>query len=605
MTDFKRRFLKTPTILVYITMISLGMRLYQLDAESLSMDEIVTVETYHGSPTDIVMSAAIEGQPPLDNFLGAFLYRLGLGQSDWWVRFPATLFGAGSVLLLGFWVRRAAGDVAGVTAAILLAVCPLHVYMSQEARPYALMFFLALASGLLYVRARERNDIKSWVIYALVLFAMLMTRWTDPHFIVLGIGVHAVLSRSRIPKQSPELAAVESSIFRRFSWFTIAAYAVYCPFFINIIRFQGTAIRPPSMDWSIRFFSLLNESFTALFAGYSARTLFTALPGMRWLVLTAASLMIAGLMLAFLGRKERDSAFWWIFLPYPFIYALVYGLLGNAVPKPQYLLLMAVFVISCISQALESVRAGTKHSMLRLGAFAGLLLLFVVPMAQGSWTSLGGMDKTDWRGAMGYLKQHAHAGDVAVCLGSDTVVPAFRPKAYGKNRYGPEALKFVPISTDTPLSALAGEGWSCADNTVWILTYRDRMYTGVDQLSPPRRADVVRSVQFFQGLLLMELAPGRPAVQRLMDTIGQWYTELPVRKSFSAPALLRWRYFASRGDKTEADRSLGAARRQCARFEELATLNRLIQAEESRTGRRKFSISAPGLRCAGEGSRFP
>jgi len=314
-------------ILTAITLLTLGLRLYRLDSESLYMDEIVTVETFHRDPVGIVLGAAIVGQPPLDNFVGAFVYRLGLGQSDWWVRFPAAVFGTGAVLLLGVWVRRLAGDVAGVTAALLLAVCPLHVYMSQEVRPYSLMFFLALACGLSYVRARERSTAVNWTLFSFVTFAMLMTRWTDPHFIILGIGLHALASRLRTTGADCELREAQASVFRRAALATVAAYACYAPFFCIVLHYHhSTSIRSPSNDWTVRFASLLYEGYAALLAGYSTRTVFHALPGSHWLLIAGGLLALLGLVAALLRRDAapRDvKVFWWIFVPFPLVYAFV------------------------------------------------------------------------------------------------------------------------------------------------------------------------------------------------------------------------------------------------------------------------------------------
>ena len=584
MTLSPARFRHFILILWAITLGAAGLRLYRLDAESLYMDEIVTVETFHRDPQGLIVAAAVVGQPPLDNFVGAAIYRLGLGQSDWWVRLPAAIFGAGGIFLLGLWVGRMGGEVAGLAAALLLAVCPLHVAMSQEVRPYALMFFLALACGLSYVRARERDRTVDWILFAAVMFGMLMTRWTDPHFVVLGIGLHAVVERVRAWKLEAEKRTKEAPLFRRTAVCTLAAYVFYAPFFWVVLQHQPVAIRPPSHDWATRFASLLYEGFAALFAGYSTRTVFVALPGSRWLVVTGALLALIGLLVVLLRCKRVDCVFWWIFLPFPFAYGFVYALVGNAIPKPQYLLVMAVLVFACAAVALDAARKYLRRVVLQHGFVAVMLLLLVVPMARASWDGLVRIDKRDWRGAMGFLKEHAQPGDVGVCMGSDTVPPAFVPKAYGKDRYGPEHLRFIPVSTDTTLDAFADAGWAASSNTVWMLVYTDRMYTGVDHVVPPEQRVGIRSIRSFNGLFLVELRPGEPAIGRLMDTVVEWYAVLPAEASIPAPALLRWRYAVSRGDTVAAAESLAAARRQCASPGELAALEQVIRAEGTLVG---------------------
>jgi hypothetical protein len=581
MNNAVRKIRHFPLILFSITLCAAGLRLYRLDAESLYMDEIVTVETFHRDPQGVIVSAAMVGQPPLDNFVGATIYRLGLGQSDWWVRLPAMVFGAAAVFLLGLWVRRIGGEVAGIAAALLLAVCPMHVAMSQEVRPYALMFFLALACGLCYVRARERDRAVDWILFAVVMFAMLMTRWTDPHFVVLGIGLHALFERRQARKLDVERQAIEASKLWRTALSTFAAYLFYSPFFWIVLRHQPVAIRPAAGDWTTRFASLLYEGLAALFAGYSTRTVYVALPGSRWLIVTGALLALIGLLATLVRRKRADCAFWWIFVPFPLVYAFVYALVGNAIPKPQYLLVMAVLVFACIGLALDTARKCLKRPILQHAFLSVMLLFLAVPMTRASWDGLVRIDKRDWRGAMGFLKEHAQPGDVGVCMGSDTATPAFVPKAYGKDRYGPEHLRLIPVSTETTLDAFAGAGWGSSSNTVWMLVYTDRMYTGVDHVVPPKQRAGVLSIRSFNGLFLVELRSAEPAIERLMDTVGEWYAVLPVEASIPAPALLRWRYAVSHSDTVAAAESLAAARRQCTKPGELAALEQVTRAGEA------------------------
>lgn len=563
-----------------ITSLALAARLYRLDAESLSMDELVTVDTYPLGPYQLVLAAAAVGQPPLDNFLGAFLYRAGLSHSDWWVRLPSACFGAGSVFLLGIWGRRIGGNVVGWAAASLLAVCPMHVYVSQEARPYALVFFLALACGLLYIRAREKNRIRDWVLYSTCLWGMLMSRWTDPHFIVLGIGLHTLGSWYGSLGGDTASRRLEHSKIRGTLLSTVTAYTFYAPFFVIILSHQKSAIRNPSVDWIGRLTDLLYQSFASLFAGYSGRMLFAALPGSRWLVLIGLILTAIGLFVGLWRGAVQERNFWWIFLPFSVAYGVVYALLGNALPKPQYLLIMAIVVLTAISIALEALRTGPGWWRLRHAAFAMFLLLLLVPMSKSSWESSILVDKTDWRGAMRYLAQHAKNGDVGVCLGSDTVVPAFRPKAYGKNRYGPDFLKFIPVSSDTPLECFSAEEWQSNTNTVWVLAYTDRMYTGTDQVEPPAATAPIKSIHRYPGLILLEIDSEAPAMDRLMATINHWYGELPSERSFPSPAVLLWQYAVATGDGPLAARSHDFARRQCWSSIEKAALEKFFSKEQ-------------------------
>ncbi len=563
--------------LLLVTLAALGLRLCRLDAESLWMDELVTAETYPLPLSQIILRAAVEGQPPLDNFIGAALSRVGLADSDWWVRLPAALCGAAGVLLLGLLVGSFAGSVAGVTAALLLAVCPIHLYMSQEARPYALMFVLALASVWTFQAARNCNTKKMWAVFSATVFLMLMGRWTDPHFIVAGIAAYAVVLRRRASQTLKADLGGEGTRFRRTMISLFTAYVLYTPFFVVVLLHNLRAIGAGSEHWSRRTLMLLSEGFAALFAGYSTRTVFNALPGATWLVALAGVCAAAGAWLLFKSARERRDGcglFLCVFLTFPLFYSIVYGLFGNAVPKPQYLLVGAVVTFGCIAVAVEEIRRrlAVRSPAVGIAAFTVALCAFAVPMVRASLESLERIDKRDWRGVMGYLKDHAGPRDVFAVVATDSVPPGFRVAAYGKARYGLEEMKFLNIDLRTDLAAFKNPGWVRSDNRVWIVGYNDRMYLGRDQLPTPAVGPSGINVHKFNGLFVLELGPGERAVERLMDGLALLCDQTPKGSSFVAGAVLRGGYLLARGKDTEAERSFDSAIAQCSSAEEAAIL---------------------------------
>ncbi len=572
--------------LTAISLCALGLRLFQLDAESLWMDELVTVETYYHSSVQLVRKAADVGQPPLDNFLGAALVRLGLGDSDWWMRFPSAVFGSAGVLLLGVLTRRLAGVAPGLLAALLLAACPLHLYMSQEARPYTLFFFLALATILAYLRAYRLNTTPAWCLFAIALLAVLMTRWVDPHFLTAGLLTHAVgawwLRRGDPPQQRTRLWAPLSAVF--------FAYAVYGPFFGIILDRSRGSVAAQGPDGLQRIADQLYQSYASLFAGYSTRTLFVSLPPNGLVLGVAAMLTFIGLAVIFArpaGASAVDShsepgcpqpgssqparaVFLTTVLPFPFLYALTFTLLGNAIPKPQYLLFGAVLVFPAV--AIAAVFLGTvmhkRHGALGMVLPVLLCLLLAARMAHASGESLARTDKQDWRGLMNYLREHATPDDAFAVIAADTVPPTFHVAAYGRARYGPPDAKFMNLTLRTELAVLEQPAWQRETNTVWIIAYTDRMYRGHSELTPPRAPHPHMKVHSFEGLFLLESREAGAAVARLDDALGAVYDELPKRRGLTAPAVLLGKHALRAGNVDAARTWFQHARAQCGSLTE-------------------------------------
>jgi 4-amino-4-deoxy-L-arabinose transferase-like glycosyltransferase len=132
--------------LALVTALGALLRFYRLDHQSLWMDEVLTVLSSHTSLERVLFDPPVDPNvPPLYYLLMSALQ--GLGQSEIALRLPSALLGVLSIPLM-YSVARAWVGRAGLFAALLLAISPLHVWYSQEARPYALLILL----GLLAVR---------------------------------------------------------------------------------------------------------------------------------------------------------------------------------------------------------------------------------------------------------------------------------------------------------------------------------------------------------------------------------------------------------------------------------------------------------------------
>lgn len=525
--------------LLLITLFGLSVRLYRLDFESLWMDEITTVETYFHPPAALVEKAADVGQPPLDNFIGAAIARLGLADSDWWLRFPAAMFGGGAVALLGLLVKRLSGVSAGLIAAALLAVCPLHHYLSQEARPYSIFFFLGLLTSITYLRAREQSTRGSWAVYGFALFLTLMTRWTDPHFLALGLLLFGTARRLASPNCVEERAK-----FRGLCSNTAAAYLAYAPFFWIVFAHSTRAVAERGDHVASRVWAHLCQWYSANFHGYSTKTVFVSLPGPTWVLLAGgilASIGFAVIVTRLVKDRSVESAFILVALaPFAVTHALVFAYFGNALPKPQYLLFGTAALFALTAIGIHSAGEPFRRFGVRLATLAkvSLLLILTIPMLRAAVENLERRDKCDWRGLMTYIREHAGPEDVFAVMASDRIPPTFHVAAYGRSRYGPEGAKFIPLGFHTEPHVFFDDSWRRKDNTLWIVAYKNRMYLGYDQVPTPQTKGALVRAHDFDGLFLIEASGGGDGRIRLLRGLKSVYEGLEPGRGLIAPALL-------------------------------------------------------------------
>jgi len=137
------------------------LRLATLDKQSFWLDEAVSYRTA-ALPLPALLDAVAQQDihPPLYYVL--LHYWLRAGDSEFWLRLLSVLFSVASVWLIGRLGQSLLEPRAGVVAAAILAVSPLHVWYAREARMYALVVLLALASVTCLWRALMAERRAGW-----------------------------------------------------------------------------------------------------------------------------------------------------------------------------------------------------------------------------------------------------------------------------------------------------------------------------------------------------------------------------------------------------------------------------------------------------------
>jgi len=221
--------------LFLLTLGALLIRLFRLDGQSLWIDECVTVSRAAWDLGKTFLFSSYT--PPLHH---AFLhYWLMLGHSDFWVRLPSAVAGALCVPLTFLAARSlleeaspttrhpggsgcggSEGRAASWYAAVITAVAPLHIYYSQEAKPYSLTMLLGLLSvyGFLEIMrggGDGNRGARPWVLYLASTSLGIATHYSVVYVLVLenvwfffGPGRRAVRTRNWLLAQAFLFAAV-------------------------------------------------------------------------------------------------------------------------------------------------------------------------------------------------------------------------------------------------------------------------------------------------------------------------------------------------------------------------------------------------------------
>lgn len=147
--------------------LALATRLFRLGAWSFWPDEVFSFGTKSDGFNDGLLLRSIATD----------LIKLAvqwLGPSEWSARLVPALIGALSVPLLYLLLRRCLSRPGALTAAALLVISPWHLYWSQNARFYTLLFLFFNAGLLLFYLGLERD--RPWMLLASLLLFGLAAR---------------------------------------------------------------------------------------------------------------------------------------------------------------------------------------------------------------------------------------------------------------------------------------------------------------------------------------------------------------------------------------------------------------------------------------------
>ncbi len=148
-----------PWLVICITLIGGGLRVFLLDNKGMWLDETFSVWLANHSVGDMLQwIVKIDQHPPLYYLLLHYWITLK-GDTPYYARLLSALFGAGTIPVIYLIGKRMSGVVMGLAAAVLLAFSPFNIRFAQETRMYTLLTFNATVA--IYALVRLLTDSRS------------------------------------------------------------------------------------------------------------------------------------------------------------------------------------------------------------------------------------------------------------------------------------------------------------------------------------------------------------------------------------------------------------------------------------------------------------
>ncbi len=153
----------------------------------LIFDEIYGIVFARMGLVRMLQTLAQDVDQPLQ-FVLDWAWRLIGGESAHWIKIPSLLFGIATVFLTARLGRRALGPAAALVGATLLALHPLHIEFSQQARFHSMVWFFLAAAMLAAWRWIRGERGRPGLILLLAGAASLYTDYFSA-FILTGIAL--------------------------------------------------------------------------------------------------------------------------------------------------------------------------------------------------------------------------------------------------------------------------------------------------------------------------------------------------------------------------------------------------------------------------------
>lgn len=387
------------------------LRFVALGAQSLWVDELLTIKNAHIGEPGIFSYIAHNLQGPAASLLVHYLG--ALGKSEILLRLPFAVAGALGLPAIYILAREFNGRWSSLHTTLLLALSPIHIWYSQEVRGYAfVVLFSVLATYFLIRWTRERRA-TSLALYAACLFAGLVMNLSMA-FVGMAHLAYLVIRRHRV---------------RTMVWWAVAVCVVlvaFSPWIREImVRVQPQKVvageaGPPLIGGAD--FTMMAVPYTLFTfgvgytAGPSPRDLQTDRGGalqrnLGQIVLAAVALaipLIAGLNRA--ARTDRDLIT--LLLSWMAVPAIAVALLAAANVKlfnPRYMLVaLPAFVML----------AGTGAARLTRTRLALLLVPLVVVLALSIFNYYGNAHyaRDDLRAAAETIERAYREDDVVAAV---------------------------------------------------------------------------------------------------------------------------------------------------------------------------------------------
>jgi mannosyltransferase len=385
--------------LVPITLLGAALRLFRLGAQSLWLDESLSL-VFASVPlrTSIEAIRADGVHPPLYYLvLRLFLY---MGQSEEIARLPSAIFGILTIPLVYEIGQMCFDQKVGLVSALLLSLSPFHVWFSQDARMYAVAAFLSLISIYFFLRLLQGNNWRQWVGFVVCTALGYYTHYFTFFITLAGFAYLLITFRTHY------------KLFRKWALAQVVAFLPLIPWLVAIFtRAMGSfgIGWVPRPGWLDLFKTLWNLSL-----GYTG----TLAPSVILSLLPFILALLCGIWVGDSDSKVLHPKLFlhlWFWLPMIVTFLL-------SLRRPIYIDRLFIMTLPAYVILLAWGTMSLKAPWARWALGAGLVIAMTVGLSR-IYFDARLYTKEDWRSAARHVQSHSQPCDIIVLRNFQDLIP--------------------------------------------------------------------------------------------------------------------------------------------------------------------------------------
>jgi len=366
---------------------SIVLRVYRLDYQSLGVDEIASM---NGADPELTWSAVIDystrDQPPaffllLHAWLKIFPF------NDFNGRMLALVIGISSVMAIFFLGQEVKNRQVGLIASLITSFSYIHIYFSQDVRFYTLVFLLSTLSYLFYNRAVKSTKVFDSILYSLSTTLLLYTHYFGL-VVFASQGIIFLLLIIFYPTQRKFIVlSVLSALL------VIVSIIPWIPVFFSDSQIQIFWIQPEPFYFPLKYFYVYFKDVITCF-----------------IFATLLIIYFFSLFKAFKLNHKIDRVDLILLggVAFSFLIPIIYSILRTPLLHVRYTIIALPPLIVMICLGLSFLRASIQRIILITTCCTSLFSLVVL---EKYYTKI---QKEDWRGLVKGVIKTATATDVSV-----------------------------------------------------------------------------------------------------------------------------------------------------------------------------------------------